>query len=192
MGIMEATATIITAIKEIVPSLTIKKSVFSVLLIIFLVFGSFYCYESFTGHFYFKRLNKKIDLLVKIDEQLPTDSLLKKDIQKEYRLITKIVSQYKIQRKLYLGGAISLTKKQSQNIMKAISALIIPLLISLFYIRGKPKKEKIDTMVGVIFIGIISALIAILIPIIYRPWINYVGFPIIQVAILFVIGKVMK
>ncbi len=194
MGIVESTAAIIIGIKEIASSLSLKKSIFWFLIISFIVFALFYVFEIFTGHFYFTRLNKKVDILTKIDKQIPQDSPIKNEIYNQYELMVKDISKYKISKKIPFGKIrdAKLTKKSIQNIFKFLTAWIIPVIVIIIGTKKETRKGKRDMIVGSIIVGIASGFIAAFIPIIYKPWVNYVGFPITQFIILFVIGTFMK
>lgn len=194
MGIIESAAAIVTGIKELASSFTLKKSILWIFIIIFLLFLLLYTFEIFTGHFYFARINKKIDILTKIDKQIPQGSPLKREIYNQYKLLAKNISQYKVSKRISLPKtmAVKLTKKNIQNILKFLTAWIIPLLLIIFQTKRRSPKGKSDLIVGSIIIGIVCGGIAVLIPIIYNPWINYLGVPIIQALTLAIIGIVTK
>lgn len=194
MGIFESTAAIIIGIKEIASSLSLKKSILWFFLILFILFALFYIFEIYTGHFYFTRLNKKVDILTRIDKQIPKDSPIKNEIYNQYELIVKDISKYKVSKRIPLGkiGVIKLTEKSIQNIFKFLTALIIPLIFFIFGTKKESPKGKRDMLVGTIVIGIVSGFIALFIPIVYKPWVNYLGFPIIQFTILMAIGIFIK
>lgn len=194
MGIFESTAAIIIGIKEIASSISLKKSILWFFLILFVLFAFFYTFEIYTGHLYFTRLNKKLDILAKIDEQLHKDSPIKNEIYNQYELIVKDISKYKVSKKIPLGkiGVIKPTKVTIQNIFKFLTAWIIPVIFIIYGTKEESRKEKRDMVVGSIIIGIASGFIALIIPIVYKPWVNYLGFPAIQFIILLIIGLFTK
>lgn len=183
----ESIAAITISIKEVLTSMSIKRFLIWTFFILIVTLLIFYIYESYTGNFYFSRVNKKIDLISKIDNLVEGDSLMHKNIVNELNVIVSEVSNYKT--KKGFDEKVIFSKNLIEGLFKFLTALIVPLIIIIYSLYEKDETERKNMMFGGILIGLIGGLVAIFIPTIYQPWVNYIGFPVIEFVILAIIGS---
>ena len=184
----ESLAAIIISIKEIIFSVSIRRFLYWFAGIFIIAITGALVFEHYTGNFYFNRLNKKIDVLIKIDNQSKSDSLIQKQVGKEYISLIQEVSKVKTSKKFRIGETLNITKEERQTLFKFLSALLTPLIIVIGSWKDDPKEERSDLITGFAIIGLVGGFLAVLIPIIYHPWINYLGFPVIEFFVLMIIG----
>lgn len=135
--------------------------------------------------FYYSRIEKRVSILQNLSEI---------DIEKVYqypalrREYDDILSEIQKQRELSVFGVIS-SEKTENNIplFKFLSGGALAWLITLcvpFMNTFEDKKAKILAFLLLTLFGGILGGIGYIIPIIFNPWVNYIGYPILQLIIL--------
>ena len=165
----------------------------SVILILILVILGFFGFENFSKNYYIKKLDAKVTLLERLN------ALSKDDIQKNPDLypIYKSLEQELLSFDVRQPSIPKITQLQnSYKLEKAISgASLCLLLLFLYFISEVKKVKKISrSLLGVALLLIVFAAflgwIGSIIPTMNNPWINYIGFPVLQLVILgFAVGK---
>lgn len=165
----------------------------SVILILVLIILGFFGFENFSKNYYIKKLDAKVTLLERLN------ALSKDDIQKNPDLypIYKSLEQELLSFNVKQSSIPKFTQpRNSFRLEKAISGASLWLLLLPFYFISEIKRvKKISGALfgGVILIIIFAAIlgwIGSIIPTMNNPWINYIGFPVLQLIILgFAVGK---
>lgn len=139
----------------------------------------------------FSRINKRIDILERIT-QLDLDKIdANLVLQEEYNSIIGEISA--IQEKP-VGTITTRQDTSNEKIIKFISGGSLFWLVSLIILFSKNKKDNISVLKKIfnnvmsailcVFIGYFCALIGKNMPTIINVWLNAVGFPCIQIAII--------
>lgn len=139
----------------------------------------------------FSRINKRIDILERVT-QLDLDKINKNSaLQKEYNSVIGEIST--IQEKS-VGTITTRQDTYNDKTIKFISGGSLFWLVSLIVLFSKNKKDNISVLKKIfnnvmsailcVFIGYFCALIGKNIPTIINVWLNAVGFPLIQIAII--------
>lgn len=135
--------------------------------------------------FFYNRIEKRVDILQTLSE-LDIEKISQYPaLREEYNAI---ISEIEKQRELSIFSAIS-TKQTSSNIplFKFLSGGALAWAITLcvpFMNTFKDRKTKILAFFLVALIGGILGWVAYITPTIFNPWINYIGYPILQLIIL--------
>lgn len=139
----------------------------------------------------FSRINKRIDILERIT-QLDLGKINENQtLHKEYNSIIEEISA--IQEKS-VGTITTRQDTRNEKVIKFISGGSLFWLVSLIVLFSKNKKDNISALKKMFnnvmsailcaFIGYFGALIGKNIPTIINVWLNVIGFPFIQIAII--------
>ena len=139
----------------------------------------------------FSRINKRIDILERVT-QLDLDKINKNSaLQKEYN---SIIGEISTIREKSVGTITTRQDTYNDKTIKFISGGSLFWLVSLIVLFSKNKKDNISVMKKIfnnvmsaivfVFIGYFCALIGNNITTIINVWLNAVGFPLIQIAII--------
>ncbi len=135
--------------------------------------------------FFFNRIEKRVSILQSLSEidmekvcQFPA-------LQKEY---DAILSEIEKQRELSISGVTSSEQTPSNvALIKFLSGGALAWIITLcvpFMTTFKDKKTKVLAFLLLAFLGGILGLIGYIVPTILNPWVNYLGYPILQLIAL--------
>ena len=132
--------------------------------------------------FYYDRIEKRIDILQKITE-IDTEKLSEnKVLENEYN---KIISEIEKQEEFSISNALN-TDYNNYKWGKFISGGVLAWLLaicSLFMKSVKGFWMRIVTLIFIAVFGIVLGFIATFIPTIFDPWVNYIGFPLVEIFI---------
>lgn len=139
----------------------------------------------------FSRINKRIDILERVT-QLDLDKINKNSaLQKEY---ISVIGEISTIREKSVGTITTRQDTNNDKTIKFISGGSLFWLVSLIVLFSKNKKDNISFLKKIfnnvmsailcVFIGYFCALIGKNIPTIINVWLNAVGFPIVQIAII--------
>lgn len=81
-----------------------------------------------------------------------------------------------------------------EDFLKFLSGAFLPLAVAVdaYFRREQRKEEWKHTVVGGLVLALVFGFIGILLPTFYRPWVNYLGYPILQVVLILGITKLTK
>ena len=139
----------------------------------------------------FSRINKRIDILERVT-QLDLDKINKNSaLQKEYN---SVIGEISTIRERSVGTITTRQDTYNDKTIKFISGGSLFWLVSLIVLFSKNKKDNISVLKKIfnnvmsailcVFIGYFCALIGKNMPTIINVWLNAVGFPCIQIAII--------
>lgn len=143
--------------------------------------------------FFYSRIGKRIDILQNLSEidiekvsQYPA-------LQEEY---DAIISEIEKQRELSISSAIAMEQTTSNiPLFKFLSGGALAWIITLcvpFMNTFKDKKTKVLAFFLLALFGGILGGVAYIIPTIFNPWINYIGYPALQLIILIALAITPK
>lgn len=157
-----------------------KLYVALVILIIFIFLIFPYIDANF---FYYDRIEKRIDILQKITE-IDTEKLSENAVlENEYN---KIISEIEKQEEFSISNALN-TDYSNYKWGKFISGGILVWFVTIWALFMKTVKgfwKKTITFLILSVFGIILGFVATLIPTIFDPWVNYIGFPLAEIFIV--------
>jgi hypothetical protein len=168
------------------------KWLFLILFIFFVLIGLF-GFEYFTGYSYYDNLEKKISLLKELNALANDGISTNSDLQEAYQqtileLTKRKVNPLDIPPIIFIDKTIFL-----ETSIKIFSSISVGLLFLIGSITGAiPSDNKSLAIFTSILIGFLFGCIGIVLPIIYRPWVNYVGFPVVQLLLLLFLGSILK
>lgn len=170
---------------------------FAVVLSLSLLFGGIWGYERLTGHFYLSRLERKITLLEDLQSVANAAIENHPELQQIYTNTVEELDSFDVSQPFF-PNLPSINLGDTTAIGKAISGAFFWIIVLVFGVLSETKKAgKLTGMV--IFLGIVIGLIALLfawigtlIPTVLNPWVNYIGFPLIQFGILLLITRKKK
>ncbi len=135
--------------------------------------------------FFYSRIEKRVIILQSLSEIDMEKTSRSPALQEEY---DAILSEIGKQRELSLSGAISSEKTtNSISLFKFLSGGAVAWVITIcipFMKTFKNKKEKISAFLLLALFGAILGWIGRMIPTIIDPWINYIGYPVLQLSVL--------
>lgn len=144
------------------------------------------------NYLYFQRVNKRIEVLDNISK-LDLDKIKDNQLlEKEYQNILNEIKDFDEE---YLLSTNSLFYERNSKEIKTIKSLTGAFLFIILFFRAILSKNSIGKKFfqsGVFLImGIIGAYIAYKVPTFRHCYINYLGFPIIEIILLYSAGKVV-
>ena len=135
--------------------------------------------------FYYSRVEKRIDILQSLSEIDMEKVSRHPALQEEY---DAIISEIEKQRDLSISSAVAIEQATSNiPLFKFLSGGALAWIVTLcvpFMNTFKDKKSKVLAFFLFALLGGILGGIAYIIPTIFNPWINYIGYPSLQLIIL--------
>lgn len=143
--------------------------------------------------FFYNRIGKRVDILQSLSEIDMEKVSQYPALQEEY---DAIISEIEKQRELSISSAISMEQTTSNvPLFKFLSGGALAWTITLcvpFMNTFKDKKTKVLTFFLLALFGGILGGVAYIIPTIFNPWINYIGYPVLQLIILIALAMKPK
>ena len=135
--------------------------------------------------FFYNRIGKRVDILQSLSEIDMEKVSHSPALQEEY---DAIISEVKKQRELSISSAFSIEQTTGNiPLFKFLSGGALAWIITLcvpFMNTFKDKKTKVLAFFLLALFGGILGGVAYIIPTIFNPWINYIGYPVLQIIIL--------
>jgi len=154
-------------------------AIFIIIIIVLLII------ESIAGFNFFLQMQKKVGLIKELAEISTYELDENSQLYGVYQDAIDQLSNYSIK-----PFKIHFPKINSQDLFKALSGGSVWLLFSILGFFGQfGENNKIIAGVLLLLIAILFGWIGIIIPVVITPWINYIGFPFIQLIILIWLGK---
>ena len=165
-------------------------------LCVFLIVSATLGFEYLTGHFYYESLEKKVSLLGEL--QLIANQGIDKnpELYPMYQSAVEELARCKVRNLAFLRP-LSLSLGDPVALGKAISGASIWLLLLIFGVSSDVKARKltgstIAVATFLVVVALIFAWVGTIIPTVYNPWINYIGFPLIQLGLLYLLSRRAK
>lgn len=164
--------------------------------ILFIILGVL-GFEYLTGHFYYQSLEKKISLLKEL--QLIANEGIDKnpELYPIYQSAAEELARCEVRNLAFLLP-LSVSLGAPVVLGKAVSGALIWLLILIVGVTSEVKKagkltgSTIGLAAVLIIFAVIFAWVGTIIPTVYAPWVNYIGFPLIQLGLLFLFSRKQK
>jgi hypothetical protein len=148
-------------------------------------------FERVTGQFYLSRLERKTTLLTELKELRDSGITQDPELNKIYQNLVKDLESFSVKQPIAsTSGTGEIDFTNPVTLGKAISGGFPWILIFIIGIPIDIKKNKRITgttiFIGIFILSIalLFAWIGMLIPTIVNPWVNYIGFPILQIFVL--------
>ena len=153
--------------------------------IIILIFSVLWLFPYLDANlFYYKRVNDRVDILTKISnldsERIQQDPTLKA----EYESILNELSQ---QPESTINNIFQKESRGSVNLAKFITGGLLSWVIAFACLKMSGINTIPKRLLGLILffiIGVVLGSIAKATPNIFNPWVNYIGFPLLQVVVI--------
>ena len=134
--------------------------------------------------FFYSRIEKRIGILQSLSE-IDTEQIAQfPALQEEYNTI---LSEIEGQREWSVSGAISTDQHPDITLFKFLSGGALAWIVALcvpFMNTFKDRKSKVFALLLVALFGGIFGGIGSIIPTIVNPWVNYIGYPVLQLIAL--------
>ena len=180
----ESLAIISENIKSLVHSLTTRKLVFSIFVIIFISIVVALSLNFSTGTFYFSRINKKIDTIERIENK-SFDAKFKTNIEKEYGDILSELSEYKTKKSFKID--------RGSNLFNVLLKILISLIVPFLILIASTKDENFKNIfLGVIMFMFFFGTVSAIIPVIYKLWLTGIIIIVFEAIVLTIMSKVFK
>jgi len=164
------------------------RRLFFWLFIIGLASAILFTWESLTGYFFFTSVERKITLLKELNSLAKDGISQDSELSPIYNEIVAELTTYKIH------SIPQLSDLKFERVWKFVSGAFLGLAVAIAGLgdRSKPGKKWKSTVSGGVFVGIVLGVIGIFLPTFYSPWVNYLGYPILQVIVIFGAGKLVQ
>ncbi len=143
--------------------------------------------------FFYNRIEKRVNILQSLSEIDVEKVSQYPALQEEY---DAIISEIEKQRELSISNAISMEQTTSHvPLFKFLSGGVLAWIITLcvpFMNTFKDQKTKVLTFFLLALFGGILGGVAYIIPTIFNPWVNYIGFPVLQLIMLIALAMKPK
>jgi len=170
----------------------IRWVIILVLMIVLIV--GFWEYERLSGHFYLDRLEAKVTMLKDLQTISAQGFDDRPELYQAYMSAINELNDFEVLVPLIPPITIS-SPREASIIGKAISGASVWIVILIAGISMElPKARKSISRLVTIIIGVLLLIglfswIGTLIPTLFNPWVNYLGFPILQIYILWLISR---
>ena len=154
-------------------------------------------YEHLTGHFYFARLERKIALLKELQDIASQGIETRHELYPIYESVVNELAEYEV-RVAAIPWLPSVNLGDPVIWGKAISGASVWILFLVIGVssdvqkNGKLTGTTIGVGIVVLMIAALFAWLGTLIPTILNPWVNYIGFPVVQAVVLYLLGRKKK
>jgi len=182
MGQLSETLAVITEnIKVFSKAFTGRKIIFSVITLIILISVSLLVFDYFTGYLYFGRIERKINVLEKIENK-SDENKFKEKVKESYFQILNETTSYNAKKNIIIDKK----SKSYEVILKILISLILPVIL-LITTLGKPDFK--NTFIGVLIFIFIFGFISAIIPIIYKMWLTGLIIILFEIIVLTILTK---
>jgi hypothetical protein len=151
-------------------------------------------YEYLTRDIFYDRLERRVALLGELQQIADQGIATHPELYPIYQAVVRELSERRLDTVLSppLSGADPVT------VWKAVSGGVVWLLILAIGLGeeiGRTKSITGETAaVGVmlVLVALLYAVVGAAIPTLYNPWVNYIGFPLLQLAVLYLLSRGSK
>ena len=185
MGQLSETLAVITEnIKIFSKGFTGRRIIFSTITLIILISVSLLAFDYFTGYLYFNRIERKVNVLGKIENK-SDENRFKEKVKESYYQILDETTSYDTRKTIVIDKK----SKSFEIIIKVLISLILPTILLLTTL-GKPDFR--NTFAGVLIFVLIFGIISAFIPIIYKMWFTCLIILFIEIIALAIIAKIFN
>jgi hypothetical protein len=154
-------------------------------------------YERLTGAFAFNRLEREVDILLKLQTMADAGIINHPELKQVYERISNDLSSLE-SREFGIPSMPVINIKNPVTFGKAISGAFIWIVVAIFgFVTEYGKTKRLSAMTfalvsTVLLIGMLFAWIGTIIPTFFNPWINYILFPAVQLGVLVLLTRKRK
>ena len=135
--------------------------------------------ERMTGYFFFRSMEKKVSLLKDLQALDQSGINQNQELSAIYHQTIVELSDHKVETPRLPN------LPQSERLWLFISGSSFFFLLSIIFLLQKEKKFYVYAP---LILGLIFGCIGAALPIAFNPWLNYLGFPILQMFLLMLLG----
>ena len=147
-----------------------------------------------SNFFYYSRMEKRIQKLMDLDEEKINhnpaykdeyDSILQEVAQQRERSVNSVMNRA-IE---YVNGIVASGTAQGNRRLKFLSGAALSLIVLIcipFMSTFKRRSDKVMAFIIVYCITCLLGWIAAILPVLFSPWVNYLGCPAAQIVLLVV------
>jgi hypothetical protein len=176
---------LVTLIRHLLEGLDIRRRWIALVGIFLTVLIVLFVLECWTGWNYYANLEKKIKLMSSLHELARNDIASNQDLYPIYQETVAELSR----RKVFSPSIPSIGFASSVSFWKALTGALFWLSLAIAGLFGAFGKE--NKIAAAVILGIIAFLfgyIGTIIPTIKDPWVNYIGFPLLQVVVIVLVS----
>ncbi len=142
-------------------------------------------FEQMTATVYYSSLERKTSLMKELNAlEKEGDISSSPELKKVYDATVQELSLRPI-RPFAFPAVVSLS---SVTFWKVVSGAGVGLFFALCYVFGV-WRTGVNILPAAVAIAIIGGFIGGVMPVLYGPWVNYIGFPVVQLLLLFLAGR---
>jgi len=180
---------VVDIIKSLLEELDIRLRWVAVVGVSILVLIVLLALECATGFVYYRSLERKVELLKTLHSLSEGDITQNQDLYPLYQETVEELSRRKVNPLLFP----SLASADPRVFWKAVSGAFIWLLLLIPAPFGAYGEEtKVIATVFFIFCVVLFGCIGAIIPTANCPWMNYLGFPAVQIVIFFLVARKLR
>ncbi|MFK8060774.1 MAG: hypothetical protein AB8B78_11875 [Polaribacter sp.] len=184
---IEGSSELIKGLNSLISSLTLGKFLKWIITVSFLVIIILFVYENFFNPtFLYNKMNNNLDIIERVQKLSNNDSLI--NIVTKEKLIETIeslnIDKSEINKSVKQLNIFNLDSNITYLIFKILAVLILPIFIIIIGIKNSNNNKK-DTIIGGVFVIIISLLICFFVPKIDNQiWFSILITPTIQILVM--------
>ncbi len=196
-SIITSPSSVLVSLESLFTEFNYRKLLFWVFIILAIITG-LVIFENLTDYAYFSRMERKVYILKNLNELAKDDISSKPELNSIYQDVVSELESYQIEPFSFsraFSNFGSIIPKMPSEFWKYISGGFLGFIVAIagFVDRKKGNEKWSSIFWGGLVFGMLMGLIGVFIPKIYNIWINYIGFPVLQiVAILLFSRKVAK
>ena len=184
----EFPSSIIASLESLFLEFNYRRLLFWVFIIFAFITG-LVIFENLTGYAYFSRMERKVSILKSLNELSQDDIASKPELNTIYQDTISELKAYKIEPLSFFGILSNLGSNIPHipsEFGKFISGGFLGFMVAIAGLvdRNKGGEKWSSTFWGGLVFGIIMGLIGAIIPTVYNLWVNYIGFPILQIVLV--------
>lgn len=148
-----------------------------------IIIFSLLSFEQMTGTIYYNNLQRKIELLKELNTlKSEGDISSNPELKTIYDSTVEELNLRPVRPFTFPTTVIT----SSIPLWKTISGAAVGLLFIIFF--AFQKDQNSSSIIGAIMIAVLGGVVGLFLPIIYSPWVNYLGLPFIQLLLLYLAG----
>jgi hypothetical protein len=189
----EFPSSIISSLESLFLEFNYRRLLFWVFVVLAIVTG-LVVFENLTGYAYFSRMERKVSILKSLNELAHDDISSKPELNAIYQDVISELEAYQIKPLSFTGffsNFGSVIPQMPSEFWKFISGGFLGFIVAIAGLvdRRQGNERWSSIFWGGLVFGILMGLIGIFIPKIYNLWVNYIGFPVIQIAVILLLSR---
>lgn len=184
---MDAIASLLASLEALFTEFNLRRLFYWLSLPILAITGLI-IWETFTDSFFLARMERRLSLLRELHSLAKDGITQNSELAPSYQEMARQLAEYKV-RSFSLVHI--LNYPDSEQFFKFITGGIwgLAVAVSALSDKGKGKEQWKSTLYGGLVFAAVLGFISTLIPTIYSPWVNYIGWPALQLLLILGLSK---